>query len=347
MFPELRLDNCLKRAAAAEPTAFPGNGSVDYFTRYSAIREALTNHIYPHVTAGAVLIDGEGYLTDHGEDHVMTVVDRASRLTATDTCTLTPYETYILLVAIHLHDVGNIYGRKGHEMRPLTIMREVLGNIAGMDSVEKRHIFDIAQAHGGHIAGDKDKIRRLERETLVLQQRIRPQLLAAILRFADELADDRHRASRFMLGAGLIPKPSEIYHKFAESLHTVEIDHAGRQVLLHFDFTDADAMRTFGKGDTVVYLLDEIYDRTIKTHMERVYCMRFMYHVIPIDVINVKIEVTHNRNYNVLHALGYRLEDTGYPDAPAQGVRSICRDDRAGAMTGAALRELLAPEASI
>ncbi|MBC7820105.1 MAG: hypothetical protein IAG10_24750 [Planctomycetaceae bacterium] len=289
-------------------------------------------------------MDNEGYLTDHGAPHVKTVVDRASRLAATDTFPLTAYETYIILVAIHLHDVGNVYGRKGHEMRALTIMRDVLGNIAGMDDVEKRHIIAIAQAHGGHIAGDKDKISRLERDTLVLQQRIRPQFLAALLRLADELADDRHRASRFMLDAGLVPKPSEIYHKFAEALHTVEIDHAGRQVLLHFDFTDAVAIKTFGKGDCEVYLLDEIFDLTIKTHLERAYCMRFMYPLIPIDMISVKIEVTNGRDYDVMHSVGYRLEDRGYPAVPADGLRGICRAEDVPALTGEGLRSLLTTE---
>jgi len=332
----------LKLTSETSGTSFPGNGKVNYYLRYNSISEHLAAYVFSHVTAGAIIVDG-GYLTDHGHDHVLTVIQRASRLAEADSCTLTPYEVYILLVAINLHDVGNIWGRKGHEMRALTMMRDTLGSIAGIDDVEKRHIVAIAQAHGGHINGDKDTISRLEREARVLQQLIRPQLLAAILRLADELADDRQRAARFMIANELLPKAAEAYHKFAEALHTVEIDHAGRQILLQFDFDEVAAGCTYGKGAAEVYLLDEIFDRTLKTHLERLYCMRFMYPAIPLDAVNVKIEVSSSRDYQVLRAIGYRLEQTGYPSGPPDGVHGICRDNDIIGLTGESLKATLTP----
>jgi len=332
------LDDFLKVASENNANDFPWQGKINYWARYTAIREHLVINVFSHVTAGAIIVDG-GYLTDHGDDHVRTVVDRASRLVEADTCTISPYEAYILLISIHLHDVGNIYGRKGHERRALTMMRDTLGKIAGIDDVEKRHIVNIAQAHGGHIGGDKDKIGRLERDARVLHERIRPQLLAAILRFADELADDRLRAARFMLNTATLPKENEVYHKFAEALHTVEIDHAGRQVLLQFDFDDVAAVRQFGKGTANVYLLDEIFDRSVKTHLERLYCMRFMHQQVPLDAINVKIEVTSSRDYDVLRPIGYRLEETGYPSTPNDGLHGVCHDPDIAKLTGESLRQ--------
>jgi len=332
------LDVYLKYASENSATSFPFQGRINYWVRYTSIRDHLVTNVFSHVTAGAIIVDG-GYLTDHGDDHVRTVVDRASRLVEAESCVLSPYEIYMLLVAIHLHDVGNIHGRKGHEMRALTMMRDTLGTIAGIDDVEKRHIVNIAQAHGGHVGDDKDKIGRLERDARVLQERIRPQLLAAILRFADELADDRQRAARFLLQTGTLPKGNEVFHKFAEALHTVEIDHAGRQVLLHFDFDERTAVQQFGKGAEEVYLLDEIYDRTIKTHLERLYCMRFMHQAVPLDAITVKIDVTSSRDYGVLKPIGYRLEEHGYPSTPAGGIHDLCRDAAIASLNGEALRQ--------
>src|SRR5438874_2173405 len=109
----------LKFSSETNAGSFPGNGKTNYFHRYSSIREHLVAQVFSHVTAGAIIIDG-GYLTDHGDEHVRTVIERASHLARADACALTPYESYVLLVAIHLHDVGNIFGRAGHEMRALT-----------------------------------------------------------------------------------------------------------------------------------------------------------------------------------------------------------------------------------
>ena len=54
----------------------------------------------------------DGFLTDHGPEHVKTVARRAADLLHYPEPTfpqLTPYEVYLLLLAIHFHDVGNLY----------------------------------------------------------------------------------------------------------------------------------------------------------------------------------------------------------------------------------------------
>jgi hypothetical protein len=92
-------------------TQFPRYGNVNYGNRYQSVAEYLNNNVHPLVTMSANAIDG-GFLTDHGPDHIKTVILRASQLVAAADCELTPYEIYLLITAIHLHDVGNLFGRK-------------------------------------------------------------------------------------------------------------------------------------------------------------------------------------------------------------------------------------------
>ncbi|MBV9158352.1 MAG: hypothetical protein JO097_18970, partial [Acidobacteriaceae bacterium] len=172
--------------AKQSPTAFPSHGKVSYYGSYKKIEEYLNNNVHPYVNVSANAIDG-GTLTDHGPDHIKTVILRACELVSARG-DLTPYEVYLLLVAIHLHDVGNIFGRETHELNSEAVIKE-LGTLLGEHRLEHRVIFEIAQAHGGSIAGDKDKISRLPRSVALLGQDVRQQMLAAILRFADELAD--------------------------------------------------------------------------------------------------------------------------------------------------------------
>jgi hypothetical protein len=309
------LEVWLRKMARRRKSDFPGVGSQDYVLRYERIADHARTEIHKLVVVGANLIDG-GHLTDHGVDHIRTVLDRAAQLIQAPACKLTAYEVYLLLVAIHFHDVGNIFGRENHASRAGEILKS-LHELAGNDTPEKRRISQIAEAHGPTRNGSKDTISALPTQEDVLGKPVRLQLLAAILRFADELADDSFRASRFFLKEGLVPKESEVFHQYAAALHSVSIDLEGRQVRLKFELDESSTERKFGKQDTEVYLLEEIFERSLKMHLERIYCMRYMRAQIPIDVLQVDIVVYSSSTWRELVRLQYRLEESGYPEALA------------------------------
>ena len=313
---------------------FPSHGTIEYRTRLATITEYLNNEVHPHVEKGA-LLQGNGYLTDHGPRHIETVIERASWLLSEPARSypqLNPYEVYLLLLAIHFHDIGNIYGRKEHETRHAEIMRK-LDALIGDEMVEKQAILKISRAHGGRVNGSKDTISNLLPTDPVLGQDVRYQTLAAILRFSDELADDSRRASRIVARLKLIPKESEVFHAYARSLHSVNVRPRENRIDLRYSFVKTEAMRTFGKkaGEQLVldvYLLDEIYERTLKMHFERQYCMRFMHRVVRLDAIDVRIDV-YEDEYSMAPCtdpIGYRLQDRGYPDTSSMVIGEICPD---------------------
>lgn len=338
----MRLDEWFREQ---DKSSFPSG--VNYAKRLDIISEYLEENVYPHVEKGALWNairsgDEPTYLNDHGKPHIDQVISRITELLRVSKCKLTPYETYILLAAIYFHDVGNIYGRKGHEKTLGKVMLE-LGKLAGEETIEQRVIANIAAAHGGTVKGtadDKDTVGKLEPERVILNKKIRQQFLAALLRFADELADDYTRADRFMLGSGLL-EGSEVYHAYSQSLHSVMIHERG--IALHFEMSRGNALRQYRKGDKSVYLLDEIFVRTLKMHLERVYCMRFLHTQLSIDRIRVTIEVFENveQDYLIgapLETISYTLEETGYPDAPVGGIQELCPELN---WTGKTLKEKL------
>lgn len=310
---EANLVEWLRRQKVSE---FPGGRG--YFRSYEALEEYLTKEVHPFVGVGAALRSGV-FLNDHGPDHVRTVVERASKLVAAASCDLSAYEVYLLLAAIQVHDAGNIMGRPEHEQQ-LKKWQGTLEQLLGSETIERRMVLQIAQAHGGTSNGDKDTISRLELQSILLGKEIRPRLLAAILRFADELADDRTRASRFAIEQGAIPEKGLIFHKYSEALHSVIVDVKGGTIALIFEITDKDATRLFAKDAGKIYLLDEIISRSLKMHTERIYCSRFLRPHINLDTISVKIEVygstTPEAKYgDTLVTVAYRLEDRGYPES--------------------------------
>lgn len=310
---------------------FPGAGTPDYWKRYQALEDHLNTYVHKFVNAGAMIADG-GYLTDHGPDHIRTVIQRASELASAQRFWLQPYEVYLFCVAAHIHDVGNILERSGHELKSEEMFHK-LGILLGEDRIERNAISAIVGAHGGSINGDKDKIGRLPVEDYVMGATIRPRVIAALLRFADELADDRTRASRFLLELGRIPPQSRVYHEYAHALHSVVLRVPGDTVELRFDMTRDCACIKHGKGDGEVYLIDEIFDRTLKMHRERMYCMRFLRPDISIDRIGVKIEVFGSRFSGAPVVISYSLKESGYPELEGQTIHTLCEeltDDKYG-----------------
>src|SRR5260221_6879038 len=93
------LDDWLKRQ---KPSDFP-KSAAPYIERYRLIEAFLAKEVHQYLSTLAALTDGV-FLNDHGVDHIATVIQRASRLAAADGCDLRPYEVYLLLVAIHVHD---------------------------------------------------------------------------------------------------------------------------------------------------------------------------------------------------------------------------------------------------
>ena len=127
------------------------------------------------------------FLNKHGSEHIKRVQDKAFEIVKCfDGDVISPYETFFLLCAISVHDVGNFYGRENHEKKIIRILDTECANIID-DTVEKKTIAKIAGVHGGKINNNKDTISVLQVEDIKNNFEIKEQVLAAILRFADEL----------------------------------------------------------------------------------------------------------------------------------------------------------------
>lgn len=288
----------------AFPTGF------DYQKNYAAMAANLVP-LHAEVTSTANVIDG-GYLTDHGPGHIAKLLSRISELLKVTPNPITAYECYLLLAAAQFHDVGNIFGRDKHEERCREVMNDNLSTLPP-DAVERRKILEIAQAHGGQ---DKDKLSALAKSEHIRGKPVRMQALAAILKFADELAEDSERGARYSAKRDLLPPESAIFHAYALALIDIHLNADAGIIAMRFDVKKSDALRAFQKkdkrGQTVdTYLIDEILSRTMKTHYERLYCSRFMRPLVDVVGVSVHIEVTDDTGYSILRQITFRLQERG------------------------------------
>ena len=100
--------------------------------------------------------------------------------------------------------------------------------------------------------------------------------LAALLRFGDELADETVVRTSLLAKKGLNNlRICKLYHAFSESLYNFNPDKESHCIQMGFSLTKNQVQNRYKKGESSIYLLDEIYTRTFKTFQECLYYNRF------------------------------------------------------------------------
>ena len=353
----LPLAELFRTRAAKRPTELP-QMNADYFSQYEQLLNVFRTEYYPKVDAGlAANSEAPGLYTAHDSLHFDEVVLQAGDLVNAESglkgdmtqaaSELNAYELYILLVAIRVHDVGNIYGREDHEKRCFQILRDI-GGAAGLDDREKKAIANIAQTHGGRTSElSKDTIGQLEVRLLAANVSYRPRLLAGIVRIADEICENKRRAATVLMRAGKLPRHNEIYHQYAASLTGNRWFANDRALHLTFEPRLSEVEKPWGceeRTDTnknlvsEAYLLDEIFARLEKMDLERRYCNMFTREIFTIDAIKVTITVVTDKHHDPIKIIKVpELSDRGYPDKIGEGLRRDMKD-YCGPNFGASLR---------
>ena len=247
----------------------------EMLTAYDSTLAQLRREVYENIGRT------EPSLTDHGMKHVTNVQDNVLALLREDgkLADLSGIEIYCLGMLVLFHDVGNVYRRKGHQ----NLVGRVFDKIRGTDPALRRErtlIVKAARAHTGTAQdGSRDTLRELGDGENLEGQPVRLRQLAAILRFADELAEGPQRTSSFMQTQGLYEQDSQMHHEYASSTH-VSIHRATERIVVTYEIG-------IGSQETEpvpVYLsnfLTFIYNRLIKLDQERQYARHYSRLLLP------------------------------------------------------------------
>ncbi|MCL2311140.1 MAG: hypothetical protein FWC41_01435 [Firmicutes bacterium] len=323
-----------QRMLAGKAKQFPTFKS-NLIKEFADVEYILNQKYHPEVNLGAAT-HGDGKLTDHGVDHVKMVMDKANSLLGNKKTELIGYELYILLLSIHFHDLGNIYGRNEHEKKIDSVIVD-LDERLPLDTVEKKFVSDIAMAHGGyngHFGSppnnslDKDTLRNLAVNEPCNSLPVRTVVLAAILRFADELADDFSRAKNID-----IHESNKIYHEYSSALEPLIFQ--GETISFHYRIPFDLTQKKLKKGNTTIYLYDEILLRLAKCMRELEYCRRYANGFINITTFNVKIDVMRKDiPFKSLGQETFRLRLLGYPSESIYNLDSFLETDTTENISG-------------
>lgn len=211
--------------------------------------------------------------TDHGERHVKDVMSNAAKLLGNKIESMDGLNLYCLLMAILFHDTGNYYDRKNHQKNISEIYGFARPKAKGLNfRMEQMLIMSIVKAHCG-FADDKTKntLKFVDQTSLHdLKQTINTRELAAIVRFADELAEGSHRTSYFKFEKGEYDQGSKIFHQYAK-ITNLTIDPQLERIALTYNI---DVDKT-GTGDDLEELIAFAFERIIKLDQERRYTKHY------------------------------------------------------------------------
>lgn len=252
------IEECMKKELEA---CLDKSDAEFYYGLYSTAKKELCGNVYSEIKGV------EPMLTDHSERHIKDVLDKSWKLIIDNEGNhdFNAIELYLLCTCILFHDVGNLYGRTDHNIKVADIYNSIRNNISQCCQ-ERQLVLRVARAHCGKTKdGGKDTLLEVEANSNLYGHPIRLRELAAVLRFADELAEGVQRTSQYMINKGLIHKDSLVFHKYA-SVSEYHIDKGeGRVVLIYnIDYPLSDI--------SLKELLEFVYKRILKLDAERRYC---------------------------------------------------------------------------
>ena len=262
---------------------------------YDTTLDYLNRNVYPEIKAA------EPNLTDHGPRHIDNVQHNVLRLLgdADDTpATISGAEMYCLAMFTLFHDVGNIDQRKDHHLNIGGVFDAARGTDPSVRR-EKTLVLRACAAHTGSASdGSLDTLKDLAEFEQFDGKRVRFRELAAILRFADELAEGPQRTSEYRLQTGGYAEDSRVYQEYA-SVTDILIDRGNSRISLAYEIpVDSDVAppqhpRTLAarlvqllnaarpdshstpRHVSLASLLDHIFERIAKLDDERRYAVHY------------------------------------------------------------------------
>lgn len=264
-----KLENILKDKLCGQ---FGESKADEIYGDYISARKSLAEDILEEIKAKMP------NLTDHGPKHIQNVLDNAYKLIIDEIDDVSGIEIYALCMSILFHDVGNLNGREKHNRNISKIYNHVRSD---PNNYHKEHklILDIAGAHCGKASdGTSDTLKDVNPILSLHGESVNAKKLAAILRFADELAEGPQRTSVFMQEIGAYADDSEIYHLYANCTD-VHIDKARERIALTYNLNIGQAddqlcliaglNNECNKSITLQTMLEYIMLRIIKLDQER------------------------------------------------------------------------------
>jgi hypothetical protein len=232
-------------------------------------------------------------------------------------------DTMVLLNALVWHDLGNIRGREGHANEVHALFKVVSADL--YDESVGRWIRDVAEAHSGPGAIERC-IPKSSSVVAYHSESVNLRFLAAVLRFADELDEDRERIpTKQYASLDLVPVDSQRYWFFNSVNSSIRIVEEPSTtgvyvpwVEIHSEIPQSDFSKQLPSSSGGVEALEEYFFRILKIEQERQYCnpyLRTGYSHAGVGGIRVNLDTRERDSSRTSGNILFELSDTSQATA--------------------------------
>lgn len=326
----IQYDQPLERYLQAKATQpadllqkdFP-SGNSSYFQIYAATKKIFSEKYYNNIDITANIGTPQGTVyTKHGIPHVAELIRHAGNILGLGindyNVSINGYESFLLLMAILVHDVGMFMDRDGHEGQCENIIlthREALG----LPVLEAKIIGEIAAAHTGRHPKTKkylDTFSTLEQSPNHFGVIYRKRVLASIVRLADELSENSERAHEFVAQNPKVNDDSKLRHAYCKSIANISPNPLTHIISVEYDLSVEAALTEYSIDGKSITLIEHIVNCLKKMEQERAYCTRYFAEVAYLSTIEATFNIYALGEYGIRNSIvtaPIKIGDTGYP----------------------------------
>lgn len=273
MAEKLKIENLMEMALHRD---FKPDIAQGYVSTYWYVKDRLNKDVLDWIRTK------EPDLSDHSSEHIENVLKNAYKLLENeiDNIKTEPNKSkfdglnlYFLCMTILFHDVGNFFGRAGHNKEIGQVLKDNFSQtFRGIYGRDKRLIERAGRAHTGK--HNSDTLKEIDETETSNGNKVYLRDIAAIVRLADELAEGPQRTSQYMLDKGMFSLGSKIFHRYASCTH-IMIDSPNGRINITYEI-ELDWVEDQPPSNTELDELKEflkfIYSRIHKLNQERKYC---------------------------------------------------------------------------
>jgi hypothetical protein len=261
MSARLRIEKALESAS--------GTLGKPFFPRYQLLKARLLEIDYNFWAGG---FRGGN---DHGPGHINRVLAYLDQLLGQAPVEfLSEYELFLAMMAVLYHDLGILRSRANHASISAVLLGEEKNEYV-IDS----HDRDIISAAVVSHSSTKDiavECSRFSSTEVIGGQNVRPRVVAALVRLADELDEDYRRSDPLAAERIDLPADSLFYWQFCQRVMGVQPQHTLHEIRVFLEFEPNDLGRIVGLGGSPRLFVVAVAEKLEKMNRERATVNRFL-----------------------------------------------------------------------
>jgi hypothetical protein len=216
---------------------------------------------------------------NHGPSHIKRVLEHLDQLVGPNPIkvkAIEPYELFLTMMGVLYHDVGILGGRSRHADRSGDYLFKQESGNTYIFNPRDREILRAAVVSHSSSKDIEDECRQFQAVEIIANYRVRPRMIAALVRLADELDEDSRRADPIIERRIDVSDDSKFYWRFSQRILGIQPDRKTLVINVNIDFQPEDVGKVMVVDKEARSFLFHFAQKLAKINRERADMIAFL-----------------------------------------------------------------------